>query len=90
MFLFFIVIGHVSNTVYLGFIKVFVGELSSFDRNAVIVDSVGVTEFVYKQEVRNSLAVLVINVQSWATNLRFSDGWLLFLVAGRHCVYVVI
>lgn len=64
MFLFFIVIGHVSNTVYLGFIKVFVGELSSSDRNALIVDSVGVTEFVYKQEVRNSLAALVTTVQS--------------------------
>lgn len=40
------------------------GELSSSDRNAVIVDSVCVTEFVYKQEVRNSIAVLVITVQS--------------------------
>lgn len=64
MFLFFTVIGHVSSTAYLGFIRVFVGELSSSNRNAVIVQSVGVTEFVYKQEVRHSLAVLVITVQS--------------------------
>lgn len=62
-FLFFIVISHLSNTVYSGFIKAFVDEVSSSNRNAVIVDSVGVTEFVFKQEVRNFLAVLVITVQ---------------------------